>query len=126
MKAMMLFQQAQHRAKATQDHAKASQDQEKVTNKLPLEEEKENDATQREVQELQRMMEPKRARTQSPNDDDDEECSLVRGCGRGVHRDVVSRYRAVEEEVSRVGSQGLVLGEARCVGLCADSDTMVH
>ena len=36
--------------------------------------EKENDAAQKEVQELQRVMEPKRARTQSATADDDEEC----------------------------------------------------
>jgi hypothetical protein len=34
MQTMMLFQQAQHRAKASEDHAKATQDQAKVVNKV--------------------------------------------------------------------------------------------
>ena len=34
--------------------------------------------------------------------------------------------RPVEETGSRVGCQGLALGETRCVGLCAGSDAMVH
>ena len=46
--------------------------------------------------------------------------------GRAVHRAAVSRYRAAEEAGSRVGCQGLALGEARCVGLCAGSGAMVH
>jgi hypothetical protein len=46
--------------------------------------------------------------------------------GRSVHRATVSRYRVGEEEGSRVGCQGLAIGEARCVGLCAGSDAMVH
>ena len=70
----MLFQQAKNRAKAAQDHAKAAQDQARVAYKLALEAEKENDAAQKKVQELQRVMEPKRARTQSATVDDDEEC----------------------------------------------------
>ena len=70
----MLFQQAQHRAKAAQDHAKAAQDQAKVANKVALQAEKDNDAAQKEVQELQRVMEPKRARTLPATADDDEEC----------------------------------------------------
>jgi hypothetical protein len=52
MQAMMLFQQAKDRAKAAQDRAKASQDQAKVANKVALQTEKENDAPQKEVQEL--------------------------------------------------------------------------
>ncbi len=36
--------------------------------------EKDNDAAQKEVQELQRVMEPKRARTHPATADDDEEC----------------------------------------------------
>ena len=52
----MLFQQAQHRARAAQDHAKAAQDQAKVANKLALQAEKDNDAAQKELQELQRVM----------------------------------------------------------------------
>ena len=70
----MLFQQAQHRAKAAQDHAKAAQDQAKVANKVALQAEKDNDAAQKELQELQRVMEPKRARTHAATADDDEEC----------------------------------------------------
>jgi hypothetical protein len=46
--------------------------------------------------------------------------------GRAVHRPTVSRYRAAEEAGGRVGWKGLVLGEARWVGLCAGSDTMVQ
>jgi len=46
--------------------------------------------------------------------------------GRAVHRAVVSRYRAAEEEGSRVGCQGLALGETRCLGLCAGSGAMFH
>jgi hypothetical protein len=46
--------------------------------------------------------------------------------GRVVHRAAVSRYRAVEEEGIRVGCQGLDLGEARYVGLCAGSGAMAH
>jgi hypothetical protein len=74
MQAMMLFQQAKNRAKATQDRAKAAQDEAKVANKVALQEEKDNDDAQKEVQELQRVMEPKRARTHPATADDDEEC----------------------------------------------------
>ena len=70
----MLFQQAKNRAKATQDCAKAAQDEAKVANKVALQAEKDNDAAQKEVQDLQRVMEPKRPRTQSATADDDEEC----------------------------------------------------
>jgi hypothetical protein len=42
------------------------------------------------------------------------------------HRAAVSRYRAAEEAGSTVGSQGLALGETRCVGLCTGSVAMVH
>ena len=42
------------------------------------------------------------------------------------HRAAVSRYSAAEVAGSRVGCQGLALGEARCVGLCAGSVAMVH
>jgi hypothetical protein len=74
LQAMMLFQQAKNRAKATQDRAKAAQDEAKVANKVALQAEKDNDAAQKEVQELQRVMEPKRARTLPATADDDEEC----------------------------------------------------
>jgi hypothetical protein len=74
MQAMMLFQQAQHRAKAAQDRAKAAQDEAKFANKDPLQAEKENDAAQKEVQELQLVMETKRARTHATTANDDEEC----------------------------------------------------
>jgi hypothetical protein len=74
LQAMMMFQQAQHRAKAAQDHAKTAQDQAKVANKVALQAEKDNDAAQKELQELQRVMEPKRARTHAATADDDEEC----------------------------------------------------
>jgi hypothetical protein len=74
MQAMMLFQQAKNRAKATQDRAKAAQDEAKVANKVALQAEKDNDVAQKEVQELQRVMEPKRARTHPATSDDDEEC----------------------------------------------------
>jgi hypothetical protein len=49
LQVMMLFQQAQHRAKTSQDHAKASQDQAKVANKVALQTEKDNDAAQKEL-----------------------------------------------------------------------------
>jgi hypothetical protein len=74
LQAMMMFQQAQHRTKAAQDHAKTAQDQAKVANKVALQAEKDNDAAQKELQELQRVMEPKRARTHAATADDDEEC----------------------------------------------------
>ncbi len=46
----------------------------KVANKVAQQAEKDNDAAQKEVQELQRVMEPKRARTHAATADDDEEC----------------------------------------------------
>ncbi len=69
-----MFQQAQHRAKASQDRAKAAQDEAKVTNKVVLQTKKDNDVPQKEVEELQRVMEPNRARTHSATADDVEEC----------------------------------------------------
>ena len=60
MQAMMLFQQAKNRAKATQDRAKAAQDEAKVANKVALQAEKDNDTAQKEVQELQRVMKQSR------------------------------------------------------------------
>ena len=60
MQAMMLFQQAKNRAKATQDRAKAAQDEAKVANKVALQAEKDNDVAQKEVQELQRVMKQSR------------------------------------------------------------------
>ena len=74
MQAMMLFQQAKKRAEAAQDRAKAAQDQAKASKKVALEAEKDNDAAQTEVQELQRQMEPKRARTNATTANDHEEC----------------------------------------------------
>ncbi len=70
----MLFQQAKKRAQAAQDRAKAAQDQEKASKKVALEAEKDNDTAQKEVQELQRVMEPKRARTNATTGNDHEEC----------------------------------------------------
>ncbi len=70
----MMFQQVKKRAQVVQDRAKAAQDQEKATKKVALEVEKDNDAAQNEVQELQRVMEPKRARTNATTDNDHEEC----------------------------------------------------
>ncbi len=46
--------------------------------------------------------------------------------GRPVHCAAWSRYKESGGEGSRVGCQGLALGEARCVGLCAGSGAMVH
>ena len=46
----------------------------KAAKKVALEAEKDNDAAQKEVQELQRVMEPKRARTNSTTPNDHEEC----------------------------------------------------
>jgi hypothetical protein len=67
MQVMMLFQQVQH-------HAKSAQDQAQVANKVALETEKENDAPQKEVPGLPRVMEPKRARTHVTTANDHEEC----------------------------------------------------
>ncbi len=50
------------------------QDQAKVSNKVALQAEKDNDAAQKELQELQRVMEPKRARTHAATADDDFSC----------------------------------------------------
>jgi hypothetical protein len=79
--AMMLFQHAKNRAKAAQDRAKASQDrakaaqdQAKASNKVALQTEKENDSAQKEVQELQRVMEPKRARSHAATAHENEDC----------------------------------------------------
>jgi hypothetical protein len=74
MEAMMLFQQAKKHAQATQDRAKALQDHVKSVKKVALDAEKDNDAAQKELQELQRVMEPKRARTNATTADDHEEC----------------------------------------------------
>jgi len=69
LQAMMLFQQAKKNAQAAQDRAKAAQDQVKAAKKVALEAEKDNDAAQKELQELQRVMEPKRARTNATTAD---------------------------------------------------------
>jgi hypothetical protein len=74
LEAMTLFQQVKKRAQAAQDRAKAALDQVKATKKVALEAEKDNDAPQKEVQELQRVMEPKRARTNATTANDHEEC----------------------------------------------------
>ena len=74
VEAMMLFQQVKKRAQAAQDRGKASEDQAKATKKVALETEKDNDTAQKEVQELQRVMEPKRARTNATTANDHEEC----------------------------------------------------
>jgi hypothetical protein len=74
LETMILLQQVKKRAQASQDRAKPAQDQAKVANKVALQAEKDNDAAQKEVQELQRVMEPKRARTHAATADDDEEC----------------------------------------------------
>ena len=58
MQTMMRLSTAKNRGKTAQDRANAD-------NHVALQTEKENDAAQKEVQELQRVMEPKRARTQS-------------------------------------------------------------
>jgi hypothetical protein len=70
----MLFQQVKKRAQAVQDCAKATQDQAKVARKVDLEEEKDNDVDQKEVKELQRVMEPKRDQTNVTTVNDHEEC----------------------------------------------------
>jgi len=46
----------------------------KAVNKVALEVEKDNDDVQKQIQELQRVMEPKRVRTHADTVDDDEEC----------------------------------------------------
>ena len=60
--------------------------------------EKDNDAAQKEVQELQRVMEPKRARTHAATADDDEECetSLVT---TGTSLIIVGRLHAFKTTV---------------------------
>ncbi len=75
LEAMMLFQQAKKHAQAAQDRAKATQDQVKAAKKVALEAEKDNDAAQKELQELQRVMEPKRPRTNATTANDLEECA---------------------------------------------------
>ncbi len=74
MQTIMLFQQTKKRAQAAQDRAKAAQDQTKASKEVALEEEKDNDAAQKELQKLQRVMEPKRARTNATTVNDHEEC----------------------------------------------------
>jgi hypothetical protein len=54
--------------------AKAAQNQAKTAKKVALETEKDNDAAQKEFQDLQRVMEPKRARTNATTGNDHEEC----------------------------------------------------
>ncbi len=71
---MMLFQQVKKRSQVAQDRAKVAQDQTKTTKKVALETEKDNDTAQKEVQELQRVMEPKRARTNATTTNDHEGC----------------------------------------------------
>ena len=58
----------------TKDHTKTEQDEVQVVNNVVLHEEKENDVVQKEVQELQRVMEPKRDRTNATTVNDHEEC----------------------------------------------------
>jgi hypothetical protein len=60
--------------KIAQKRAKVAQDQEKTVNEVALETEKENDDAQKEVQELQRVMETKRTRTHATTVHDDEDC----------------------------------------------------
>jgi hypothetical protein len=72
LEAMMLFQEAKKHAQAAQDRAKAAQDQ--ASKKVALEVEKDNDTAQKELQHLQRVMEPKRARINATTADDHEEC----------------------------------------------------
>ena len=74
MQTIMLLQQARFRAQGAEDRAKASQDQAKTTKKVVLEAEKDNDTPQKGLQELQRVMEPKRARTNATTANDHEEC----------------------------------------------------
>jgi hypothetical protein len=74
LETMMLFQQDKKHAQAAQDCAKATQDQVKDSKKVALEAEKDNDVVQKELQELQRVMEPKRARTNATTADDHDGC----------------------------------------------------
>ena len=67
MQAMMRLSAAKNRAKDAQDRANAA-------NQVALQAEKENDAAQKEEQNLQRVMEPKRARTNTTTVNDNEEC----------------------------------------------------
>jgi hypothetical protein len=63
-----------HRSKASQDRATTTKDQTTSSNKVALETEKENDSPQKEMQECQRVMEPKRTRTHAPGVYDDQDC----------------------------------------------------
>jgi hypothetical protein len=47
----------------------------KATNKVALEAEKKNDTSQKEVRELQLVLEPKRTRTHDVTTHDDEDCN---------------------------------------------------
>ena len=67
MQAMMRLSAAKNRAKAAQDRAKAA-------NNDALQAEQEKDVAEKEVQELQRVLEPKRARTHAASAHDDENC----------------------------------------------------
>ena len=66
MQAMMRLSAAKNRAKAAQDRANAA-------NNDALQAEQGKDAAEKEVQELQRVLEPKRARTHA-SAHDDEKC----------------------------------------------------
>jgi hypothetical protein len=117
LQAMMLFQQAKKNAQATQDRTKAAQDQVKATKKVALESEKDNDAAQKELQELQRVMEPKRARTNATTVNDHEECdeqlalrdtTVCESTSTGVS--LVLWYAGVDMTVSHVISFWMFLG----------------
>ncbi len=144
----MLFHQAQHRAKAAQDHAKAAQDQAKVHNKLALQAEKDNDAVQKELQDLKRVMDVSAVKGifssysflffGAPGHYDMRKyscwckvCALVRGRGddcvsRGRFLDVSGCFRSKLTVWKEDQFTVLVLGQVRCVGLCEVSGAMIH
>ena len=75
-----------------------------------LETEKEKDATQKEVEDLQRVLEPKRARTHPVTADDDEECAKQSWVDWAL-----TDYR---REVTHIQNR-------RCVPLCSRDDATV-
>ena len=70
----MVLTQVKNRPKTEKDLAKVSEDLTNTVNKVALETEKEKDSDKKEVQEIQRVLEPKRSRTHPPTFDDDEKC----------------------------------------------------
>ncbi len=94
--------QAMIRLSVAQNRAKAAQDRENTANQVPLEAEKENDAAQKEAQELQRVMEPKRDRTNATTANDHEECDEQSSDDMGI-----TDYRREVERIQKRSSVAL-------------------